>query len=517
VTNSFTRSTTWLAEAMIYGLVVCFGGATAVGAQASPTRAVAQIERPIAFDTEKRIFVVTPTLAARLKLSAPDWPLGGDWTEARLFSLDTTADTPAVLVAQRVDGSVARYALSRDGLARLSRAFSDALLAQGASADGTRGGTSTVLSEPAGNAFVRNQTTLGLFAYGPATAAILSESGGAASAGGYLIAAGTSFFVAAQMIRNRSITRAQTILAFHGGSRGSALGAAVATIFDADGGVGYGLPILAGALGGTVAGFRGARGLSDGEAASSGFIADMSALTTLGIAGAFGAFKEREPVFENGIPRQNPGPPSRTRLALGLAIGSGLTGYVIGPRYARRSAYNVTAGDIDVAFASAILGATLVNAAVPSSANRPTRFAVSTGGLILGALAADQSKVRHADRTSSDGTLVQLGAIAGALMGGGVAVIAKAEGQVTAGLVAVGGFAGLALADAFVRPARDAGPKRGVLTTSGRSDAHASRLTLSVVPAATTLLLHTHRRDNVQVPLFERPTIRNVPVIRVAF
>ena len=82
----------------------------------------AQVERPIAFDSTKRILVLTPTLAARLKLSAPDWPLGADWKEARLYVLDSTASSQAVLVAERVDGAIARYMLSADGLARLSRA-----------------------------------------------------------------------------------------------------------------------------------------------------------------------------------------------------------------------------------------------------------------------------------------------------------------------------------------------------------------------------------------------------------
>ncbi len=491
--------------------------AAAVGAQAAPA-VIPQIERPLAFDGAKRIMVFTPSLAARLKLSAPDWPPpGGDWNEARLYSLDSTANGPAVLVAQRVDGTVARYALSNDALARLWRAVSDGLLALGADVEATRGGTSMVLSEPAGNAFVRNQTTLGLLAYGPATAAILSESSGAAAGGGYLLAAGTSFFVSAQMIRHRSITRAQTILAFHGGTRGSAMGAAVAGIFDADGGAGYGLPILAGAFGGTVAGFQGARGLSDGEAASSGFVADMSALTTLGVAGSFGAFKERERVFVNGFPQPTLGTPTRTRIALGLGIAAGLSGYLVGPRYARRSSYNVTAGDIDVAFTSALLGAGLANAFISNSVNGPGRIAVTTGGLVLGALAADRTKVRHADRTSADGTLIQLGAIAGVLIGGGVAVIADADGQVLTSMLALGGIGGLALADAVVGSAQDAGPKRGVLTTGSRDAGAASRLSLSIVPAASALLIHTQRVRTSRVSVTERPTIRNLPVMRIAF
>ncbi len=509
-----------IAVVLVTGLLlaaVAHGRSLAAQVAPGAVPSIAQIERPIAFDVAKRIMVFTPTLAARLKLSAPDWPLGGDWTEARLYALDSTANGPAVLVAQRVDGAVARYPLNNDALARLWRAISDGLMAQGADVEGPRGGSSMMLSEPAGNTFVRNQTTLGLLAYGPATAAILSESNFAAAGGGYLLAAGTSFFVSAQMIRHRSITRAQTILAFHGGTRGSTMGAAVAGIFNADGGVGFGLPILAGAFGGTVAGFQGARGMSDGEAASSGFVADISALTTLGLAGGFGAFKERDRVVVNGQFQPGLGPPARTRVALGLAIGAGLTGYVIGPRYARRSSYNVTAGDIDVAFTSALLGAGMANVFISKTDRGPRRIVAMTGGLLLGALAADRGKVRHADRTSADGTLVQLGAIAGALIGTGVAVIGKAEGRVTAVLVATGGFAGLGLADAIVKPAADAGRKRGVLTKSGQDGASPSRLSLAVVPTATELVLRTLGNRDLRIPITERPTIRNLPVARFAF
>ncbi len=426
--------------------------AAPVAAQERPPAAVPQVERPIAFDAEGRVLVLTPSTAARWKLSGPEWPLGNDWSEARLYATESGA---AVLVVQRVDGAIARYAYDSNALLRLRALVNAAVVAQGADVGGDRGTTSTVTSEPAGNALIRNQAVLGLIAYGPATAAILSDDA-AAAAGGYLLAAGSSFFIAARMVRNRSVTRAQTILGFHGGTRGSIAGAAVAAIGNADGGPGYGIPILVGALGGTIAGFRGARGMSDGEAASSGFGADIAALTTVGIAGAIGAFDEDTARIDDNLP-------SNGKVALGAGIAAGVAGYLVGPRYARRAAYNVTAGDIDVSFTSAALGALAANAVINDGTNARTRFAASTGGLLIGALVADRTKVRHADRTSADGTLVQLGAVAGMLMGGGVALAAESDAQAVVGLVAAGGIAGLALADVLVRPARDAGPRRGVL------------------------------------------------------
>jgi hypothetical protein len=481
------------------------------GAQGPPPVAAPQVERPIAFDAAGHVLVLTPSAAARWKLSGPEWPLGSDWSEARLYATESGA---AVLVVQRVDGAVARYAYDSNALLRLRALVDAAVLAQGADIGGVRGSTTTVTSEPAGNALIRNQAVLGLVAYGPATAAILSDNG-AAAAGGYLLAAGSSFFIAAKMVRDRSVTRAQTILGFHGGTRGAIAGAAVAAIGNADGGPGYGVPILVGALGGTIAGFRGARGMSDGEAASSGFGADIAALTTVGLAGAIGAFDEDTAQIDDGLPTNG-------KIALGSGLAAGLAGYLIGPRYARRAAYNVTAGDIDVSFTSAALGALAANTVIDNSTDARTRFAVSTGGMLIGALVADRTKVRHADRTSADGTLVQLGAIAGMLMGGGVALATESEAQATIGLVAAGGIAGLALGDVLVRPARDAGPRRGVLPNGDASarSSGSSRVSLSIAPAvaaAALALREPPRVGSARGARLARPAITRVPVMRVSF
>ncbi|MCC6245886.1 MAG: hypothetical protein IT353_23845 [Gemmatimonadaceae bacterium] len=480
--------------------------ARVTGAQPLRDVPVAQVERPIAFDKEGRIRVVTPPVAARWKLTPPTWPLGDDWREARLYAIDTTATSAAVLVVQRVDGAVARYGYSFDALQQLRTAISAAVVAQGATFDSTRGTTGLEASTPAGNTFVRNQTVLGLAAYGPATAAILSDNG-AAAAGGYFLAAGSSFFVAAQMIRNRSVTRAQTLLAFHGGTRGALAGAAVAAIGNARGGPGYGVPILVGALGGTVAGFRGAKAMSDGEAASSGFGADLFATTTLGLAGAIGAFDD-DTTSSNNLP-------ARAKIALGSALGTAAIGYAIGPRYARRADYNVTAGDIDVSFTSAALGGVAVNALLNRDADTRSRAGVTVSGLLIGALIADRTKVRHADRTSSDGTLVQLGAIAGALMGGGVALTTEANSRGATAMVAAGGVAGLLLADRLIRPAPDAGPKRGILQSS--SVGNSARVSVAVMPALTTYALQ--RRTSRTQPTNPRAQSarNNVPVVRITF
>ncbi len=469
-----------------------------VRAQQAPVRRQPIVERPIAFDSAGRLTVMTPTMAARLKLVAPLWPLANDWTEARLYSSDSTS---AVLVAQRVDGSVARYGVSQPEVVQLRGAISMALLAQIAirGRDSTREGTGLEQSEPAGNAFVRNQVLLGLIAYGPATSAILSDNG-AAAAGGYFVAAGASFFLAAELVRSRSVTRAQNNLASYGGTRGAAVGAAIAAIATADGGAGFGVPILAGAVGGTVLGFQRARSMSDGEASASGFVGDLSALTTLGVGGTLGAFED-DATSRRGIA-------PRHKVALGTSIASGLVGHYFGPRYARRSAYNVTAGDVDMAYSSALLGGIFANAFIGDGMSDRTAIAASTAGMLGGAVAGDRLFVRRRDRRAADGTLAQLGAAAGMLVGGGLSLMFESGRQASVGMIAAGGFAGLALADGVVQSSPDAGPRGGVMR---------SRVSMSIVPAATAIAFGLRDGRGTRVALSERPVYRNVPVLRIAF
>jgi hypothetical protein len=455
-------------------LVVCV--APALRAQAT-----AVIESVVPFDSAGRLIVITPTIVSRLRLASPAWPVQGLFTEARLF---VSSRDGYVISARHADGSMSRYLLDDAAFATLRRALQTAIADRGSSTEralttgvGTTAGTGLEVSQPAGNTFVRNQTFLGLVAYGPATAALLSKSGGAAAAGGYFLAAGTSFFAAANTVRHRTVTRAQAARAAHGGTRGALTGLGIAAMTDANGGPEWGAPILAGAVVGSVVGYRHARGLSDGEAASAGLFADLGALTTIGIAGSAGAFKGRtyQQYYTPGNPEN--GSYTRTdnsvhgagRVAIGAAIGAQVVGYALGPRYARRAAYNVTAGDVNVTFTSALLGGITASSLIPENGADAAKYGVAVGGLVLGALAADRGLVRSADRTSADGTLAQLGALAGALMGGGVAALAETEAQGALALAGVGGILGLLAADRIIAPAKDAGPLRGIMQSSARA------------------------------------------------
>ncbi|HEY3113231.1 MAG TPA: hypothetical protein VGJ62_06060, partial [Gemmatimonadaceae bacterium] len=132
------------------------------------------VERPVAFDNAGQVMVMTPYIAERAALRAPWWPVAGEFTDARMF---TSNDSTFVLAVSRRSGVVERYTISladRDAIrAIVSRLPRDVIVAR----------------NDARNAFVKNQTLLGIFAYGPAFAVAIGNNAAGATAG-YLVVAG---------------------------------------------------------------------------------------------------------------------------------------------------------------------------------------------------------------------------------------------------------------------------------------------------------------------------------------
>src|SRR6476469_10201828 len=132
------------------------------------------VERPVPFDNAGLVVVMTPFIADRAGLRPPWWPVSGEFTDARLF---TANDSTYVLAVTRRTGVVERYALSstdREAIrAVVSRLPRETIMAR-TDARGT---------------FIRDQTLLGIFVYGPAFAGAIGENSGSQSAG-YLVVAG---------------------------------------------------------------------------------------------------------------------------------------------------------------------------------------------------------------------------------------------------------------------------------------------------------------------------------------
>jgi hypothetical protein len=437
---------------MMYRLTCCC--LTIALLVAAPARLTAQVtERPVPFDSVGRVPAITEPLAARLRLAPPVWPVLGSFVRAQLFSKSTGGYT---LVVSRPDGALDRYDLTGEAAESL-RAVVVTALASGRGAG--VGEQTSVASDPAGNAFVRNQALLGLFLYGPAAATMVGDASNDAKAAlsAELITASGAFALALAR-RNASppVTTAQNSLSTDAALHGAGLGEAM--VYVAGGsrdGVVHGGALLAGSVTGTILGMRFARQMTDAEAAASGFGADFSTGLALGILGAGGALEHE----------------STARPAAAVASLAMLGGYVLGPSYPRRASYTVTAGDVGAMTTTSIIG--IAAAAIPFVGHdRPDARALSAslaGGMIVGAFAGDRWLVRPRDHTTSESTVLLTGAGLGAVMGGGVASLGNASAQPAWGLAVGGAVLGLIATEAAMRPMP--GGKR---ILSGRGDQHSA-------------------------------------------
>lgn len=417
-------------------------------------------ETPVAFDSAGRVPTITQPLAERLRLAPPAWPVLGSFVNARLYS---RSDSGFTLVVARSNGALDRYAMSEGAANALRSLVRDAL------ANGRRAGLgeqTTLYSDPAGNAFVRNQALLGLFIYGPAASVLAGSSssdGSAAAAAELLVAGGTFFAALARRSADPPVTTAQNIVATHGAIQGAALGGSLAYVAHVRTPEAAALMVLGGSIGGTMSGLGVARRMTDGEAAAASLGGYVLPLTTLGVMGAAGAFDGHSEVG---------------RPAAGAASAAILLGYPLGLAYTRRAPYTVTAGDVRAMSTSAALGVAI--AATPfidgERHDQKAQYAALTGGLLGGMILGDRLLVRPRDHTRSDGALLWTGATAGALVGLGVAAGGDASPRTTWGLATGGALLGVVATEAVLRPA--IGGSRGTLAAGVRAaDAGVSRIT----------------------------------------
>ena len=414
-------------------------------------QAAPAVERPAAFDSAGRVLVVTPALAARLRLAPPAFPVAGPFVEARLFAApDAGPAGPAVLSVSRAGGAVERYALGAPERAALAAAVASGLAVAG---PGLRGDSAVTVSEPAGRAFVRSQTVLGLLVYGPAGAGLVASGDGSGAVVGYALGAGAGFATSLALSQQRSVSRAQATLSGSMGYGGAFAAGALLGTAGVDDGRAYAGAILGGAVLGSVIGFQRGAGLTDAEAAGSATAALLGTATSLGLTTALTGDD-----LDQGA----------GRALLGAQVGVLALGYALGPRYAHARGYRVTAGDVRVltpaATTGALLGGAIGSAMAGSNSvgDRDVRlgFGGATIGLVAGALAADRLLVRRVDHTASEADLVRLGTGVGGLVGLAIANSSfdSATGVLTAG--GLGSLAGLAFTETVLRPAADGGAAR---------------------------------------------------------
>ena len=422
-------------------------------------------ERPVAFDSAGRILSISPPLAARLGLSAPVWPVSGDYLDSRLYAIDV-AGGGFVLVVQRQREVLERYPLDVAQRRALARVIDSATTFAVA-----RGGPDvapTVISEPVRGWFVVNQSVLGSTLFG-ISAAVLADDP-TASAVAYLGVAGGTFFLAANMTQNNSVSRAQNHLSFESAWRGAAAADMLlyAATGDDGGGQGYAAAALAGGIAGDILGFNLAKPMTDAEAHGTAHGSTVAAVMTAAAFGTAGFYNENRN--------------STTRLAVGATVVAGALGYPLGLRYVRTSPYRVTAGDVGTLTTAEVLGFGVAATLTPDSASRVVGWGLAGAGFALGAIAGDRLLVRPFDHTESDARLLQYGTVAGALVGLIVPVIAQSDNaHLTIGALTAGGIVGAILTEQFIKPA-EANAGLGAALTRERQLGQADRVTVRFSP-----------------------------------
>lgn len=404
---------------------LAFIGAFLFGA--GPQLRAQVVERPVSFDSTGQVLVMTPYIAERAALRAPWWPVSGDFTEARMYTVN---DSSYVLAVGRRTGVVERYTITaadRDAIrAIVSRLPREVVAAR----------------SDARNSFVKNQAILGLLVYGPTFAGSISGNGAGATAG-YLVVAGGTFFAASEISRRMTISRAQSDLAFNLGHNGALAGWATTYLFDAPGRT-QSAGAFIGGLTGAALGLRIARGMTEADAVGAAFGSDIGALIGWGTT---------EAIRDSDT--------NRGEIAVILA--SGIIGYPLGVLYPRNANYHVTAGDIQTLWSTAWLGASAAGTFLGDGSSRRAIAATLTTGGVLGIIAGDRFLVQRFDHSRTEGGRVFLGMFAGSLMGAGVAALTNTSNpdpHLVSGLGAAGGLIGIIATERYLDPAPDAGRPR---------------------------------------------------------
>lgn len=405
------------------------------------------IERPVPFDSAGLVTVMTPFLADKAALRPPWWPVSGEFTEARLF---TANDSTYVLAVGRRTGVVERYnltAIDREAIrAVVSRLPREVIVAR----------------TDARNAFIRGQSLLGLIAYGPAFALAIANNDAGASAG-YLVVAGGTFFAASEISRRMLVSKPQTDLAFNLGHNGALAGWATMYLLNTNDHA-QAAGAFVGGLAGAGLGLKIARGMTEADAVGAAFGSDVGALIGYGAAetirGSSGCIQKSDGTFDCGGRLSD-------RAVVALVLASGVVGYPLGILYPRNASYSVTAGDIQTLWPSSAIGAAAASLFLSDDPTTTHAALALTSGGVVGMILGDRFLVRKFDHSRADGGRVTFGAVAGGLMGAGVAALTNTHDpnrRLVSGMTAAGGLIGIIATERYLDPSPDAG-RRGMRLT----------------------------------------------------
>jgi hypothetical protein len=240
--------------------------------------------------------------------------------------------------------------------------------------------------------------------YGPAAAIIVDEPAGSTAA--WLGVVSGTFFASYAATR-AGVSRSQFEMSRDFSMRGALAGVLFADAVDATSNKERASGAFLVGLGSTIAGYHLAKNLTLSEVSAATFGSTATALTAWGLLGATGSFTNY----------------SQNDAATLLA--AGLVGLPAGLLYQRSVPHFISSGDVRAIGAIGGLGALtgLTIATRFGGMSEEGAAAAATAGFVTGLVAGDLFLARPFDHTRSEGFLLGLGTVAGALAGAAPFVI----------------------------------------------------------------------------------------------
>lgn len=298
----------------------------------------------------------------------------------------------------------------------------------------------TAVKRLVNSSFVGTQTLLGALLYAPSFAATVANKPVTWSAA-YVVMLGGTFFAAAEIAHDWPISKSTEMLALAAPLQGAAVGAALNYAATGDHRLAPGM--FFGSTLGTAWALTLGRRLTPGAAIAAFTGSDLAA--GMAVATSYALQNDR----------------SNDRARLGAGAAAALAGLQLGAMYGAYAPYHVTVGDVQTLWTTAAIGGIAGGAFVANGdpGRRASTLAVE-GGALAGLLVGDRLLVRRVDHTPGEAAVVGAAATAGALMGGGVAVLVGSSARfnaATAALGAAGAAGGVFMAERWMGRRPDAG------------------------------------------------------------
>lgn len=364
-------------------------------------------EVQVAFDPAGRVQRVDEPLARRIGLFVDGHP---GFQEARLFAVDDSTFVLEISVAQGGQFSREREVLTREQADALRADVTSRVAALPPEAERVeQGGRATL---------VTTWTLLGLGFYGWALPYSFDIEDGSAALGTYMLVSGASFFGPLLLTRGQPVLWGPTNMSLYGTTRGIMHGWLISEMAKPDGGYeNDGQTAIALAMATSVTEGILGYALAQGRGWSAG---DVAAIEIGGDYGMLWGY------LASDLAGYTDEDKDQDKATATLTLATGIAGMFGGSLFAGRRAYSF--GDVMVVRGGSYVGILMGTAC--ADVGDPSESEPYSAGIILGSLAglmAGDRLVNGREFTVGEGTLVQLGGMAGGLMGLGLVALTQTD------------------------------------------------------------------------------------------